>query len=327
MPIESRICQSSCATSLLFTRVFISTVHGALVEIRGIVPPMLTAFTRDASQDIDEEAVRNLTEFLIEEGAHALISTAGAGEYVYLSLDEWKRVNEIVVETANSKVPVVSGILDPGTRNVVSRAKIARDLGADAIMVLTNQYYFPSDEELFQHFQTIASESEMPVVLYNLTRISGKDVNPTVVSRLVDGGHVISIKESTRDFLHTLKLIQTCGNKATVLKGYAEDFLPSLSIGVQGTVTTGSNYLVRILVAILDNYNRGRYEKALELHNRLLPVLDLMKRKGDVAISKEALDFMGHPVGHPRRPLSPATSADRDALKDMLSKLDLLNHD
>ena len=144
-----------------------------MVSLKGVLPPMLTPFTSDNNQDVDEEALRALTSFLIDSGVHGLIPTGGAGEYVYLSFEDWKKVNEVVVDEANGRVPVVAGILDPGTKNVVNRAKVAKDIGADAIMVLVHQYYFPDDDEIYQHFETIATESEMLVMLYNSTRFSG----------------------------------------------------------------------------------------------------------------------------------------------------------
>jgi len=285
---------------------------------------MLTPFTTDASQDVDEEALRELTNFLINSGVHGLIPTGGAGEYVYLSFEEWKKVNEIIVDEVNGRVPVVTGILDPGTKNVVHRAKLAKDLGADAIMVLVHQYYFPRDDEIFRHFETIAIKSEMPIMLYNSTRLSGSDINPKVIKRLVDGNHINSIKDSTHDLMHVSKLIQICEEKVTVLKGFAEDFLPTLRIGAQGTVTTGCNCFPKILVSIWNNFHQGKYEKAEELHFSLLSLLDLMKRGIDVRIAKESLNIMGVQVGPPRKPLTPVNNEEKKELEKILIKLNLI---
>ena len=295
-----------------------------MISLKRIIPPMVTPFTQSPQQEVDEGSLRDLTNFLIEKGVNGLMPTAGAGEYVYLSLEEWKKINSVVVDEANDRVPVVAGILDPGTRNVIARAKLAKDIGADAILVLTHQYYFPDDQEIYKHFEAIATESEMPIVLYNLTRISGKDVNPDVVSRLMDKGYVVSVKESSRDFSHVSRLIQICGTRATVLKGYVEDFLPALRIGAQGIVTTGSNFFSNVVGAIYDNFHGGDMKKAEEMHYALLPLVELMRRRNDVRISKEALSLMGHPVGSPRRPLTQATESDRAELRVILSSLDLM---
>jgi 4-hydroxy-tetrahydrodipicolinate synthase len=197
-------------------------------------------------------------------------------------------------------------------------------MGADAVMVLFHLYIYPNDDEMYQHFETIATKSEMPVMLYNLARISGKDVSVKVIGRLVEGNHLNSAKESTRDFVHTTELVQVCGNKATVLKGHAEDFLPALRIGVKGNVTTASSCIPGIFVSIWDSYQKGEYEKGAELHHILMPLISMMRRANDVKMTKEALSLLGHPVGSPRRPLAPATKEEREELRRILSDLKLI---
>jgi 4-hydroxy-tetrahydrodipicolinate synthase len=264
-----------------------------MVTLKGVLPPMVTPFKKNSDQDVDELALRNLTNFLIEKGVHGLVPTGGAGEYVYLSHDEWKKVNETVVDETNGRVPVAAGILDPGTKNVIEKAKIANDLGADAIMVLIHQYYFPSDEEMYKHFESISVKSDMPIMLYNSTRFSGKDISVNVIKKLVNGNHINSIKDSTRDFLHIARLIDLCGDKVTMLKGMAEDFLPALIICAEGTVTTGSNCFPEKLVSIWDNFHKKNYEKCQELHKDLISISELMRKRMDVRITKEALDLLG----------------------------------
>ena len=104
-----------------------------------------------------------------------------------------------------------------------------------------------------------------------------------------------------------------------MLKGNAEDFLPSLQIGAHGTITNGSNCFPSVLVSIWDNFHKGQYKKAEELHYSLIPILDLMRRRGDAAIPKAALAMMGHPTGPPRKPLSQATEEDKKEKENLLS--------
>src|SRR6266704_486403 len=134
-------------------------------KLEGIIAPMATAITRD--EKIDEKTTRTLVDFLIDRGIDGLFPLGTNGEFALFDRQERKTVLETVVDQTNGRVPVLAGVSDPSLDNVLAFAKDAEDAGADAI-VATPPYYFATGEDgLFNHFETIAREGGLRLVVYN----------------------------------------------------------------------------------------------------------------------------------------------------------------
>ena len=130
------------------------------LDVRGVFVPMVTPFKEN--QDIDEEALRSVTDFLVESGVNGIIACGSTGEYVMMSQDEHKKVVRIVVDQANGKIPVVAGAGNHGTKHALALAKYAKDVGADGILAIAPYYHTPTDEGLLEHFKTLAEEGDPP---------------------------------------------------------------------------------------------------------------------------------------------------------------------
>jgi 4-hydroxy-tetrahydrodipicolinate synthase len=288
--------------------------------LKGIVVPMVTPFKSNKDQEVDEEKLRDLVNFLIDKGVHALMPCGGTGESVSLSTEENKRVIEITVDEANGRVPVIGGAKSPGTKNSVNLAKDAKEAGADAVLVIGPYYNEPITEEgYYEHFRTVADEVNIPVLVYNLPRIQGKDLPINVIFRLADLDNVIGLKNSTPNMLHASEAIAICHQKKIAyMQGLAHLFLPSLILGAQGSITSSLNVAPALFVDLFNSYMGGDMNRARELHFRLMP---LIKLGGSPVMVKAALDMMGHPVGPPRKPLMPAAESERNRISAVLSAL------
>lgn len=291
-------------------------------ELKGIVVPMVTPFKSNGSQDVDEEKLRGLVNFLIDNGVHALIPCGGTGESVSLSPGENKRVIEITVGEVNGRVPVIGGAKSPGTRNSVNLARDAKDVGADGVMVIAPYYNKPITEEgYYEHFKAVAEEVDIPVLVYNLPRIQGEDIPISVIVCLAELDNVIGLKNSTTNFIHIAEAIKICEEKKiSYLQGQAQIFLPALILGAQGSVTSILNAVPAIFVDLYESFMRGDLDKARELHFKLLP---LIKLGGSPVLVKAALEILGHPVGSPRKPLMPATENEKRKIRETLLTLSL----
>lgn len=291
-------------------------------ELKGIVVPMVTPFKSNGSQDVDEKKLRELVNFLIDNGVHALIPCGGTGESVSLSPEENKRVIEITVDEASGRVPVVGGAKSPGTRNSVNLARDAKDVGVDVVMVIAPYYNKPITEEgYYEHFKAVAEEVDIPVLVYNLPRIQGEDIPIGVIARLAELDNIIGLKNSTTNFIHIAEAIKICKEKKiSYLQGQAQVFLPSLILGAQGSITSILNAVPAVFVDLYDSFMRGDLVKARELHFKLLP---LIKLGGSPVLVKAALEILGHPVGPPRKPLMPATENEKRKIRDTLLTLSL----
>jgi len=292
-------------------------------ELKGIVVPMVTPFESSKDQEVDEEKLRDLVNFLIDNKVHALMPCGGTGESVSLSSEENRRVIEITVDEANGRVPVIGGAKSPGTKNSVDLAKDAKEAGADAVLVIGPYYNEPITEEgYYEHFRTVVDEVSIPVLVYNLPRIQGKDLPISVISRLADLENVIGLKNSTPNMFHASEAIVVCRQKKKAyMQGLAHLFLPSLILGAQGSITSALNVAPALFVDLFDSFMKGNMDRAREMHFRLM---SLMKLGGSPVMVKAALGIMGHPMGPPRKPLMPAAENERKKISDVLSTLGLV---
>lgn len=291
-------------------------------KLHGILPPIVTPFTSDSKQEINEEALRAFINFLIENGVHGVIPCGGCGEYTYLSFEEHQTVTAITVDEVNGRVPVIAGACNSGTKNAVLLAKNAENCGADGVMVETPYNPTPTNGGIYQHYKTMAEAIDIPIMLYNyMPHTAGFDIDPSVVARLINDGIIQSIKNSTKDMYTISELIRLCTDKVAYLQGWGECLLPSLRLGGKGCITSHSNTAPQMHVELFEAFQRGDYNRAEQLHNQLLP---LWKLGGSPVLVKEALTMMGHPVGPSRKPSLPATTQQKKKVKDILTGLNLI---
>jgi 4-hydroxy-tetrahydrodipicolinate synthase len=292
-------------------------------KIKGIVIPMVTPFKSNKRQDIDEEGIRHLVNVLLDSEVHALMPCGGTGESVSLSPEENKRVIEVTVEEVNGRVPVIGGAKSPGTRNSVNLAKDAKEVGADVVLVQGPYYLKPiTTEGYYQHFKTVVDEAEIPVLVYNLEGVQGEDIPISVIERLTELDGILGLKNSTINLEHVSDAIKVCNkNKKTYFQGKGHLFYPSLALGAHGSITSILNAVPSIFVDLYKSWMRGEKERAMELHFKLMPLLNLGTSP---VVCKAALNLLGHPVGDPRKPLMPITSNKKQTLKDVLKELGLI---
>lgn len=156
--------------------------------------PHITPFRQNG--EIDEEALRRCVDFWIENKIGGLVPCGSNGEAPYLSIDDRNRVVEIVVDEANGKVPVIAGTGSLSTEDTILLTKNAKDLGADAALVVTPFFFKLSDRELMAHYKSIVESVDIPMLLYNVPKFTGFNLEPRLVADLARLENVVGIKDS-----------------------------------------------------------------------------------------------------------------------------------
>ncbi len=203
------------------------------MELQGSLVALVTPFKGGA---VDEEAYRRHVEWVIAEGADGLVPCGTTGESATLSHEEHDRVVELAVEIAAGRVPVVAGAGSNSTREAVRLTRHAKEVGADAALLICPYYNKPTQEGLYLHYRTVAEEADFPIVVYNIPARASVTIEVETMARLADTPQVVGIKEATGRLDYTSDLIDlTGGRRFVVLAGEDSLTLPLMSLGARGS--------------------------------------------------------------------------------------------
>ncbi|WP_052071792.1 dihydrodipicolinate synthase family protein [Sphingopyxis sp. MWB1] len=276
-----------------------------MTHLTGIIAYPITPFTPD-QRGIDEDALARVTERLLAASPAAIAFLGSTGESAYLSDAEWRQVAQRGVEIVDGRVPVILGISELTTRAAIDKARHAKAMGVDMLMIIPISYWKLSDEEIFAHYQAIASATDLPIMVYNNPGTSGVDMSPELLVRLVRELPTIrSIKESSGDLNRMHAIRQLGEGKIPFYNGANHLALEALAAGAAGWCTAAPNLLGDAPARLCALMESGELEKARAHFYRLLPVLQFIVRGGLPATVKDGLKLLGVEAGAPRLPLHP----------------------
>ena len=291
------------------------------LELKGILVPTTTPFTADG-EEVDERALRRLIEHVLAAGVAGLVPCGGTGEFATLSLEERRRVVDIVAETCNGRAPIVPHTGSLSTRETVLLSRAAADSGAAAVMVAPPFYDPLRREEIFAHYAAVASAIALPIVLYNNPAATGVNLTLDVVESLVSIDSVKFIKDSSGDAAALLALIERLGDRIGVINGADALALPALLMGASALIWGASNFIPSVCVRLYDLVGRPEtMNEAVALWRSLRPLIDLLETQPSVATVKAGCELTGLPVGPPRPPLLPLPSESAARLGQLIGQL------
>lgn len=225
------------------------------------------------SGKVDEENYRDFIEWQIEQGINGLVPCGTTGEAATLSHKEQGDVLKMCVEQAKGRVPVIAGAGSNSTREAIELTQMAKDSGADAVLLITPYYNKPTPQGLIEHFKAIAAEVSMPIVVYNVPGRTALNLLPQTLKRIKDAvPEVIGIKDATGDLRQCAEIIEECGKNFSLLSGDDFTTLPLLSIGGSGVISVISNIMPKEVTQMCSAYATGDREKALDLSLEMAPV-------------------------------------------------------
>jgi 4-hydroxy-tetrahydrodipicolinate synthase len=290
--------------------------------IRGVVTPLITPV--DAEERVYETGLRNLIEHVLRGGVHGVFVLGSTGEFYGIDHDEKKRATEITIDQVKGRVPVYVGASAITTRECIKLSKMAEQAGAQAVTVLTPMFISPSEEELYQHFRTIAESTVLPVLIYNNPDRTGINMSANLVERLAGIPNIVGAKDSSGDLTLTSEYIRRTRDKGfRVMAGKDTMILATLVYGGVGCIAATSNVAPSLVVEIYDKFMAGDIQGSLEAQYRLAPLRIAFGLGSFPAVMKDALNLIGIHVGDPIRPLDHCTEANMVKLKEILAKTGL----
>jgi len=224
-------------------------------EIKGIITALSTPMHADESLKLD--VLEQLIERLIADGVGGIFVAGSMGEGISLSLEEKVSLAKSAARIINGRVPLLAGTGAITTREVIQANARLADVGVDAFSVLAPSYWKPSQEEIYRHFSDIIAASPVPVMVYNIPRNTGNNVEPETIGRLYRQAGLAGAKDSSGDIANLEGYIRQTGDDFTMLVGSDALILKGLSLGAKGAISAPSNMLTRIPCAIYSRFAAG----------------------------------------------------------------------
>ena len=289
--------------------------------LKGAITAIVTPFKNG---QLDEEAYRELIEFQIKGGIHGIVPCGTTGESPVLSHAEHKRVVEACIDQVKKRVPVIAGSGSNNTAEAVDLTKHAQNAGADYALMITPYYNKPTQEGLYQHYKTVASQTKIPIVVYNVPGRTSLNLLPETMARLATIPNIVALKDATGDLKQGAKTLELCGDKITVLSGDDFTVLPLLAVGGQGVISVVSNAAPADMAGMCNAFFKGDLKEARRLHYKMWPLTEAMFYETNPVPVKTALKLMGKITGEVRQPLWTMSAANEDKLRQVMQKYGLI---
>lgn len=288
---------------------------------RGSIVALVTPMLDD---HIDVDRLRDLVEFHIESGTHAIVAAGTTGEAGTLSSEEKLLVIKTVISQARERIPVIAGTAANATKECIGLSQRAMALGAHAALIMTPAYIKPTQEGLYQHYSQIAHAVPMPIILYNVPGRTACDLLPETVGRLASLSNIIGIKDATGDIMRLTHILRDSNRQIDVYSGDDLTAAQWMLSGAKGVISVTANVAPKQMAKMCDAAMDGNQVACLEWHELLMPLHELMFVQSNPIPAKWALNRMGFMSSEIRMPLTLLSKEHHQALEQAMHALTLI---
>ena len=282
---------------------------------------LVTPFQQDLS--LDEQALRRLVRRQVDAGINFLVPCGTTGENPTLSHEEHLRVVDITMEEAAGRVPVLAGCGGYNTAEIIELARELEAMRVSGLLSVTPYYSKPTQEGLYQHYETIAEAVSIPIVLYNVPGRTSVNLEPATVRRLAHIENIVAVKEASGNIAQIGAICAQVPERFTVLSGDDVVTLPAIALGARGVISVVANEIPAEMTQLVRLCLEGKFEAARALQRKYLPLMEVNFAESNPIPVKAALAAMGliEPVW--RLPLCPPRPETRDKILGVLELLGL----
>ena len=285
-------------------------------RLRGRLTGAMTALaTPFQDGEVDYHGLSGLVEWQIAEGIRGLVPCGTTGEAPTLTWQERTAIICRCVEIAAGRVPVIAGTGSNGTAATIALTAMAADLGADAALVVTPYYNRPSQEGIVRHFEAVARDARIPIIVYNVPSRTGVDLAPGTIERLAAIPTIIGIKDATGELSRPMALSRLVGDRFIQLSGHDATALGFNMMGGSGAISVVANVAPQLCAEMHDACARGQFQTARAIQYRLLPLIAALDRETNPIAVKHALHLLRGTSPDLRLPLTAATTETANAVR------------
>jgi 4-hydroxy-tetrahydrodipicolinate synthase len=290
--------------------------------MQGCATALVTPFKKDGS--IDDERYRKLVERQIKNGVKLLVPCGTTGESVTMTESERLHVIKMTVEVANKKdARVIAGTGSNNTSATIDFTRKARELGADAALVVAPYYNKPTQEGMLAHFSEIAkSVKKFPIMLYNVPSRTSSNISAETTLRLAEENeNIVATKEASGNFSQIMEILRNRPKNFRVFSGDDATTLPLISVGADGLVSVCSNEIPKETSQMVEKALSGAWTAARKIHYKILPLMEANFIEASPAPCKFVMKEMDLLEENLRLPLVPVTEGARKKLREILKEL------
>ena len=287
------------------------------ILFKGCGTAIATPFTED---EINFEEFRKLIEFQIEQGVDSIIVCGTTGESSTMTEEERKNTIKFAVDVVNKRIPVIAGTGSNNTKSAIQMSKYAESIGADGLLIVTPYYNKTTQNGLVSHYNAIAKEVSIPIILYNVPSRTGVNINPETCLELSKTENIVAIKEASGNISQVAKIASLCKDNLHIYSGNDDQIIPILSLGGIGVISVLSNIEPKFTHNIVQNYMNGNIKDASEAQLKCLPLVESLFCEVNPIPVKEALNLLGYNYGIPRLPLIPLSEVGKQKLENAMKE-------
>lgn len=287
---------------------------------RGLGIALITPFTEDG--EVDYKALTDLVEYQIDNNADFLCILATTAEAPCLSREEKDKITKTILEVNRHRVPILKYCGGNNTRGVIDEMRNTDWTGIDGILSICPYYNKPSQEGLYQHFKSIAAESPLPLVLYNVPGRTGVNMKAATTVRLAkDCPNIVAIKEASGSLEQVDEILKNKPRNFEVISGDDALTFSMIASGAQGVISVIGNALPKEFSRMIRLEFNGEYEAARKIHHKFTDLYSLLFVDGNPAGVKALLNDMGFINNVLRLPLVPTNIETKQKMADILKDL------
>ncbi|MCD5405499.1 MAG: 4-hydroxy-tetrahydrodipicolinate synthase [Desulfotomaculum sp.] len=287
------------------------------VDLGRVLTAVVTPFDNDFNINIAQ--IKKLVRYLVENGSDGFVVCGTTGESAVLTKEEKIALFRAVVEEVGGQASVIANTGSYNTADSIDLTRAAEQVGVDGIMLVAPYYNKPSQEGLYQHFKTIANNTKLPVILYNVPGRTVINILPSTVARLVkDVPNIVAIKEASGNLDQVSELRCLLPDNFEIYSGDDSLTLPIMALGGKGVISVASHVIGLRIQEMVSAYTKGNVSLAMRLHKELFPIFKGMFIDTNPVPVKTALNLLGINVGGVRLPLTEMDDEKKEKLRTLL---------
>lgn len=289
------------------------------IIFKGVGTAIATPF--DANDNINFDEFKRLVEFQIDNDVSSIIVCGTTGEASTLSQEEKQELIKYCVKVVKKRIPVIAGIGSNNTKFVLENEKNVEKSGVDGLLVVTPYYNKTTQEGLIEHYKLIASNTDLPIILYNVPGRTGVNILPDTYFELSKIKNIVATKEANGDITSIIKTRYLCGDNLNIYSGNDDQIVPTLSVGGIGVISVLSNILPKYTSDMIKKYFNRNIEESGNMQIQVINLIKSLFKEVNPIPVKAALNILGYDLGKPRLPLIECSEELKKELKQNLDKI------